>query len=74
MGVKVDPEKHAITVAGRPVAIRGTRSHVLPSTSRRLRHHHADPHAGRTVMDLLRDVDVPRASSGPAGQGYGRGR
>jgi len=59
MGVKVDPEKHAITVAGRPGAIPRRKTYVLLNKPGGYVTTRADPHAGRTVMDLLRDVDVP---------------
>ncbi|NLB96658.1 MAG: rRNA pseudouridine synthase [Armatimonadetes bacterium] len=59
MGVKVDPEKHAISVAGRPVTIPRRKTYVLLNKPGGYVTTRADPHAGRTVMDLLRDLDVP---------------
>lgn len=58
MGVKVDPERQAITVDGKPIQTDTKRVYVLLNKPKGFVTTRYDPHATRTVMDLLGD-EVP---------------
>ncbi|MDH7569229.1 MAG: pseudouridine synthase, partial [Armatimonadota bacterium] len=58
MGTKVDPERHTITVDGRPV-VAPKHVYLLLNKPRGYVTTRWDPHAARTVMELVRDVPVP---------------
>ena len=59
MGVKVDPERQAITVDGRPVTLSHRRVYLLLNKPAGYVTTRADPHAARTVMDLVAELGVP---------------
>ncbi|MDW8105864.1 MAG: pseudouridine synthase [Armatimonadota bacterium] len=59
LGAKVDPERDAITVDGKRVQPPPKRVYLMLNKPRGYITTRKDPHAPRTVMELLRDVPVP---------------
>lgn len=59
LGAKVDPERDVITVDGKRVQPPPKRVYLMLNKPRGYISTRKDPHAPRTVMELLRDVPVP---------------
>lgn len=59
LGVKVDPERQRIEVDGRTVTVPRRKTYVLLNKPAGYVTTRADPHAPRTVMDLVSEVPVP---------------
>jgi 23S rRNA pseudouridine2605 synthase len=59
LGVKVDPDKSAIAVSGKPVALTPEKIYILLNKPRGFTSTRSDPHAKHTVMELVRDVRTP---------------
>ncbi len=58
LGTKADPEKCAISVDGKPVRLSPKKLYILLNKPTGYTSTRSDPHAERTVLDLVKDIDA----------------
>jgi len=58
LGTRAEPENCAISVDGRPVALSPEKIYILLNKPAGYTSTRSDPHAERTVLDLVKDIDA----------------
>lgn len=58
LGTKSDPEKNIITVDGKPIGAPAAKTYILLNKPAGYTSTRSDPHAEKTVMELVKDVDA----------------
>lgn len=58
LGAKADPARDVITVEGRAVDVSAGRTYIMLNKPRGYASTRRDPHAARTVLDLVKGLDV----------------
>ena len=58
LGTKADPDKCAISVDGKPVGLSPDKIYILLNKPTGYTSTRSDPHAERTVLDLVKDIDA----------------
>lgn len=58
LGTKADPEKDTIRVDGKPIKLEREKYYILLNKPPGYTSTRSDPHAERTVMELVRDIDA----------------